>query len=268
MPTTALIPHTMEVLNDKLQPTVDGRDIYRFLGVAKPFGNWIKIQIKRAHLTENKDFRIYTQQGINSERGRPSIEYRFTFEAAKHICMVSGVEKGHEVRDYFIECEAELQHTRTAQPQPELPPAYQAIINLVHQANHIQQIAERAESKATDAHTTAERAESRAEQAYTTAEQAVERADQAFEEAVKRKTLEAFVGENDLIRQLPPEHFSRYARWLHHWCLMYNQEAIKDPVVGKSWTHEWSYPIPALMALLREVKQRPRQFDLPFSDKH
>lgn len=85
--------------------TVNAREVHKNLEVGKDFSNWIKAQIKRARLVENKDFVVIAQKGVNPQGGRPSDEYHLTIEAGKHIGMLSGTEKGHEVREYFLECE-------------------------------------------------------------------------------------------------------------------------------------------------------------------
>lgn len=59
-------------------------------------------------MVEGRDFITLTQKGERNEgvRGASiSIEYHLTIEAAKHVAMMSGCDKGFEVRDYFLECE-------------------------------------------------------------------------------------------------------------------------------------------------------------------
>ncbi len=85
--------------------TVDARQLYAFLGVAKDFTSWAKVQVKRARLVQGRDYEVFTQMGEKSGTGRPAVEYVLSLDAAKHISMLSGTEKGFEVRDYFIECE-------------------------------------------------------------------------------------------------------------------------------------------------------------------
>jgi len=46
--------------------------------------------------------------GEFDQGGRNRLEYALTLEAAKHIAMLSGTDKGFEVREYFIECESKL----------------------------------------------------------------------------------------------------------------------------------------------------------------
>ena len=82
---------------------VNARDIHAFLEVGKDFSNWIKAQIKRARLAENRDYVAFAQKGVGGKFD--AIEYHLTIEAGKHVSMMSGTDKGFEVRDYFIECE-------------------------------------------------------------------------------------------------------------------------------------------------------------------
>lgn len=89
--------------------TVNARELHASLQVGKDFSNWIKAQIKRADLTENADFVVIAQKGVNPQGGRPSDEYHLTIEAGKNIAMLSGTAKGKEVRAYFIECERRAQ---------------------------------------------------------------------------------------------------------------------------------------------------------------
>ena len=85
--------------------TVNARELHASLEVGKDFSNWVKAQITRARLVENRDFVKVAQKGELSSTGQTVIEYHLTIEAAKHIAMVSGTDKGFEVREYFIECE-------------------------------------------------------------------------------------------------------------------------------------------------------------------
>jgi len=67
--------------------------------------NWIKAQIARARLEENRDFLKVAQKGELSNTGQVRIEYHLTTDAAKQIAMMSGGDKAFEVRDYFLACE-------------------------------------------------------------------------------------------------------------------------------------------------------------------
>lgn len=100
--------------NEEGKRTVNGRDLYEFLEVKKDYSDWIKAQVKRARLREGIDFIKFPQKG--EKNIRPKIEYHFTIEAGKHIGMISGTDKGFEVRDYFIECERQLLEQKPAIP--------------------------------------------------------------------------------------------------------------------------------------------------------
>lgn len=86
-------------------PAVNARDLHALLGVKRDFNAWMKTQIKRARLVEGRDYLSYVQVGNLPEGGRPKTEYTITVDAAKHVGMMSGTDKGFEVRDYFIACE-------------------------------------------------------------------------------------------------------------------------------------------------------------------
>lgn len=88
--------------------TVNARDLHTFLEVAKDFSNWIKAQIDRARLVEGRDFvtaEQSAQKGGMASGGRPRTDYHLTLDAGKHVAMMSGTDKGFEVREYFLECE-------------------------------------------------------------------------------------------------------------------------------------------------------------------
>lgn len=86
-------------------PSANGRDIHAFLGARKDFTTWAKVQVQRARLVEGRDFVKLTQKGELSATGQIRAEYEFSPDAAKHIGMLSGTERGFEVREYFIGCE-------------------------------------------------------------------------------------------------------------------------------------------------------------------
>ena len=96
-------------IGDEDVNAVNARNLHSVLGVGRDFSNWIKDQITRARLVEHRDFEVSAVSGENS-MGRPRTEYALTLDAAKHISMMAGTDKGFEVRDYFIKCEKKLSH--------------------------------------------------------------------------------------------------------------------------------------------------------------
>jgi phage anti-repressor protein/phage antirepressor YoqD-like protein len=101
-------------------PTVNAREMHTFLEVGKDFSTWIKVQIERARLIENRDFVIVKAPlsgGAAGNRGL-TIDYHLTLEAGKHVAMMSQTDKGFEVRDYFIECERRAKNPLAALNDP------------------------------------------------------------------------------------------------------------------------------------------------------
>ena len=113
--------------------TVNARDLHSSLGVRKDFSNWIKKQIERARLIENRDFVTVTLKGVGGKFD--TIEYHLSLEAGKHIAMLSGTDKGFEVREYFLECERQVQAPKA------LPQNYkEALVQLIEQVEANEQL--------------------------------------------------------------------------------------------------------------------------------
>jgi anti-repressor protein len=150
-----LIPYAQRAIGSEVVPTVDGRDLYDFLSISKDYTSWVRAQIKRAHLVENRDYIVFTQKGENSLVGRPGMEYYFTFDAAKHIGMLSSTAKGHEVREYFLSCERQIQAQAAAASSVRIPQVkhadMRAIIDMAIAIDENRQIAEDARAAAEDA---------------------------------------------------------------------------------------------------------------------
>lgn len=100
-----LIPIRDRRIGGAVVSSVSARDLHDFLQISKDCPTWIKAQVKRARLVEHRDFEVFHLLGENPRGGRPQKEYELTIEAAKHISMMSGSERGHDAREYFIECE-------------------------------------------------------------------------------------------------------------------------------------------------------------------
>lgn len=101
-------------IGDEDVNAVNARGLHGALGVGRDFSNWMKDQITRARLVEHRDFEKVAQKGELSTTGQTRIEYALTLDAAKHVSMMAGTDKGFEVRDYFIKCEKKLSHVINA----------------------------------------------------------------------------------------------------------------------------------------------------------
>lgn len=120
--TPALIAVSRRQVGEATVQAVNARDLHAFLGIGRDFTNWVKDQVERARLLEHRDFEVFAEKGENPG-GRPRIEYALTLDAAKHIAMMSGTEKGFEAREYFLECERLAQdpiHCLLTMSRPEM----------------------------------------------------------------------------------------------------------------------------------------------------
>jgi len=97
-----LIKIEQQVIGADRVNSVDARALHVELEIQRQFTDWITNQIKSLGFEENIDYITFSQQ---NEKGRPSKEYIFTIDTAKHIALASRSKKGKEVRRYFIEVE-------------------------------------------------------------------------------------------------------------------------------------------------------------------
>ena len=243
-----LIPYLQRSIGSKAVETVDARDLHAFLEIGKDYTNWIKSQIRRAQLIENEDFVLFAQKGVKGNR--PTKEYFLTFDAAKHISMISGSAKGREAREYFIACEKALQ----AQPESEGSILVRMAIAYERQEAMQRQLTQ--DMLTLQAQTITNQAKTL--EALMQATRAETKADLALEDA-HYMTLEDCIVKNGLLRQFPVGQWAGYTTWLKQYCLQYALEIRKNPVVGKLWPDENAYPIPALAALIRHEQRKPRQ---------
>ena len=75
-----LISITEKVIGGKAINAVNARDLHAFLEVGKDFSDWIKVQIERARLVENRDFEKLPLKGELSATGQTRIEYALTLQ--------------------------------------------------------------------------------------------------------------------------------------------------------------------------------------------
>jgi len=92
---------TVEV-NQNNEQVVSARELHNRLGIHKHFTQWFEQQLNQLGLLEGEDF---LPLRLESTGGRPSTDYHITLEIAKHLAMISGGERAHQLRQYFIEVE-------------------------------------------------------------------------------------------------------------------------------------------------------------------
>ena len=96
----SLIQITKSIINNTELNSVNAREIYDYLGLAKgQFSRWIKTAIEKYDFIQNEDF-LSIDTDVEGVK-----DYIVTLDMAKELCMVSNTEKGKEARKYFIEFE-------------------------------------------------------------------------------------------------------------------------------------------------------------------
>ena len=117
---TVNIPIIQREIVGELVQTFDGRHLHSDLGIAKDYTSWAKAQIKRAKLEENRDY-LLTLEGEQHPSGMKwKSEYHFTIDAGKHIAMMSGTDRGAEVREYFLACERQAKAAAPVVKDPQI----------------------------------------------------------------------------------------------------------------------------------------------------
>lgn len=94
----------IETLENGAQ-AVSARELYKFLEIKTAFKDWFPRMCEYG-FTDQVDFCSFLSE---STGGRPAQDYVITIDMAKEICMIQRSEKGKQARQYFIECERQLQ---------------------------------------------------------------------------------------------------------------------------------------------------------------
>ena len=80
---------------------VYGEEIHRAIeSKLKNYSMWVKEKIFYADLQADKDFCTHS---LKSTGGRPKIQYEFTLDAAKEICLLERNEKAKQIRRWLID---------------------------------------------------------------------------------------------------------------------------------------------------------------------
>ncbi|MCZ2158869.1 antA/AntB antirepressor family protein [Bartonella sp. 220] len=128
-----LIEIKEQIIDQETVQTVDARELHSFLEIKSEFRNWIKNRIKECKFRENQDF-VTT---VNFYRGGKVKEYYITLDMAKHLSMIERNDKGHQAREYFIECEKLAKQITTPQIDYSSPEAVLGVLN--HLQSQIEQ---------------------------------------------------------------------------------------------------------------------------------
>lgn len=88
--------------NDNLEQVVSARELHEKLGISKRFSAWWEDQASRLELREGESYRTHRYTNANNQSFD---DYLVPIDIAKHLCMISGGEKAHMIRQYFIQVE-------------------------------------------------------------------------------------------------------------------------------------------------------------------
>jgi len=74
----------------ELKKAVSARELYEFLEVRTDFTDWCKRNNDYLDFQENINYIVFLKNEVNSEkrRGKPSVDYFYTIDAAKEISML------------------------------------------------------------------------------------------------------------------------------------------------------------------------------------
>lgn len=89
-------------VNEDMEQMISARALHDKLGIVKHFTQWWESQINQLSLMDGEDFLTLR---LESTGGRPSVDCLIPIDTAKHLALISGGEKAHEIRQYFIKVE-------------------------------------------------------------------------------------------------------------------------------------------------------------------
>ena len=89
------------------RPTVNGRELYGFLGLKDKYTDWFK-RMSGYGFTEGEDYVLVSEKTETNNSKNPyseRINHQLTIQMAKEICMLQRNERGKIARKYFISIE-------------------------------------------------------------------------------------------------------------------------------------------------------------------
>ena len=95
----------IKIIDHKGKRVVDARELHKFLGSKRQFGNWINQRIEEYGFVDGQDY-VSFNKIVKRETGASTRkEYALTTDTAKEVSMLENNEKGKIARRYFIEAE-------------------------------------------------------------------------------------------------------------------------------------------------------------------
>lgn len=100
----------IEIRSENGVETVSARELHEKLGIKSQFTHWFDKMCEYG-FEENADYVLVSQKKLTNNPKNPETEikeYFISLDMAKEICMIQRSEIGRKFRQYFIECEKEL----------------------------------------------------------------------------------------------------------------------------------------------------------------
>lgn len=98
----------IEIKNENGIGTVSARELYEKLGLKSRFNDWFAKMCSYG-FEENTDYIAITKKKVTAQGNESKFTDCFiSLDMAKEICMIQRSEIGKKFRQYFIECEKEL----------------------------------------------------------------------------------------------------------------------------------------------------------------
>ncbi|WP_265445043.1 phage antirepressor KilAC domain-containing protein [Acetivibrio straminisolvens] len=88
--------------NDNMEQVISARELHEKLGIKERFSLWFERIQKSLNIKEEIDYCRHTYTNSNNQTFN---DYLLSIDIAKHICMMSGGENAHAIRQYFIQIE-------------------------------------------------------------------------------------------------------------------------------------------------------------------
>lgn len=107
-----MLPVIVNPIGEQEVNSVNARDLHKALNSRKDFSSWFKAKVKTSKAIPEKDyteFKVLLPRKGERRGGSNRRDYIVTLELAKHFAMLENTDTGRAVRQYFIECEEQLQ---------------------------------------------------------------------------------------------------------------------------------------------------------------
>lgn len=104
-----VLPSFITSIKDNLStPTINSRELHKFLGNKRQYTDWIKQRIDQFGFIEGEDFIVHKFVNTDIKGFNEYRDYIVSPNMAKELGMLENNDKGKAIRKYFIDCEQNL----------------------------------------------------------------------------------------------------------------------------------------------------------------